>query len=77
MEAGLPNITGMFDGYGGPYQLGAFNAVSRSDGSYRCHAGTFNWGLHVDFDASIASNTYGNSDTVTPLSQSTLYVIKY
>lgn len=31
----------------------------------------------LTFNASLSNDIYGNSDTVTPLSQSTLYVVKY
>lgn len=33
--------------------------------------------FNVSFDASRSSSIYGNSNTVTPLSQSTLMLVKY
>ena len=82
MEAGLPNITGSFRPHGGnglsvKDLSGAFSA--RPDGSsvtsISGYTGTDNTG--ANFNASLSSPIYSNSDTVTPLSLTTKIVLKY
>ena len=79
--AGLPNITGYFaNGYRGVFSIfgGAFSITSAwvkfkdwgGEGSAWNYDG-------ADFNASRASVVYGNSSTVTPLSLSSILVIKY
>ena len=86
----MPNIKGNITNviYGGTTETSAENAnpqgslVYRGDlriGSYSASPGNGaklgNYGLEVD--ASLSNPIYGNSDTVTPLSLSTKFFIKY
>ena len=78
--AGLPNITGSAESEVNFIRNGQ-GAFSQSN-QYAYTIGAIKgaaYGLvkSFNFDASRSSSIYGNSDTVTPLSQSTLYVIKY
>lgn len=78
MEAGLPNITGTVGirptlGFAGT--TGAFYATNQNGADNYAQSGTAN--ALTGFDASRSSSVYGNSDTVTPTSQSTLLCIKY
>ena len=78
MEAGLPNITGTYKNpnlrYKGTVTSGALDATT-SD------ADAGNSGqlvsTYITFDAHNSNTIYGNSETVTPLSQGTLYILKY
>ena len=55
---------------------GAFSCTTESNGTAGSSGGTdFNGRIHLD--ASKSSEVYGSSTTVTPLSQSTLMLIKY
>lgn len=80
MGAGLPNITGRvyiyvraWNGEGAFYTPTGSAANAANTGSV-----TFeNTSQSTYFDASRVSGIYGNSATVTPLSQSTLYILKY
>ena len=78
MEAGLPNITGNFMAYG--YRSGntggAFSSSVQAENQLTLGTGE---GAFVGFmlNASRSSSIYGNSDTVTPLSISSIFVIKY
>ena len=40
-------------------------------------SGSYNLGTGIAMSASLSNPVYGNSDTVTSLSQSTLYILKY
>ena len=80
IEVGLPNIVGNMDkGFDSiksrTATLGAFQRthVSHSYGG----SGSGASGYYLGFNASLSNSTYGNSETVTPLSQSTLYILKY
>ena len=80
MEAGLPNITGTF-GYGqidGGAKFnasGAFTATKKDtntgfgDGKFDCP--------QISFNASRSNSIYGNSSTVSPLSESVVFCISY
>ena len=70
----MPNITGTFAGmwFGAP--TGAFTTISEPGGSARDGGGRYrNYGL----DASRSSSVYGSSTTVTPLSESCFFCIKF
>ena len=80
-SAGLPNITGHFaNGYRGVVN-GLSGAFFVSSGWTRFQ----DWGGHgsvwnydgAEIDASRVSSVYGKSSTVTPLSLSSILVIKY
>ena len=83
MEAGLPNITGVF-GLRTPLNTsdmtirlsGAFSYTTEANGTAGAASGEdFNGRIHLD--ASRSSKVYGSSTTVTPLSESTLLCIRY
>lgn len=84
MEAGLPNITGYFAprgdgnlGSGGVLAASGAFFLAESD-SVRTAGNTVVIAPHgAYFDASRSSSVYGNSEVITPLSQSTLYILKY
>lgn len=70
-EAGLPNITGRFacKASDSATPTGAFLSIKTGGGS----GDTYSSGAEIiDFDASLSSEVYGKSDTVTP-SHTTLY----
>ena len=84
MEAGLPNIEGVFKSTftvardKGTDTTGAFQSpYSKSTGYYGGTAGDSSWGYGFKFNASLSNPIYGNSEMVAPLSQSTLYILKY
>ena len=72
VEAGLPNITGRTDGDGAISPTGCFQ-----NGGAAGYAGGDSRGIRVNFDASLSSPVYGKSNTVTPLSQKVIYLIRY
>ena len=86
--AGLPNITGSFGDYvvqaelSGPVYHGVFQwpthsnnlCVALSSASYQKSVSQSDW---ISFNASRSSTIYGKSSVVTPLSRSTLYILKY
>ena len=89
-EAGLPNITAHSPGDAvaslwptrdqdafSNYFTGAIRPWYGANWEHSCAASmnTLAWGL--DFNASLSSSIYGSSTTVTPLSRSTLMLIKY
>lgn len=81
MEAGLPNITGKYNiivnytSVTGIWNAsGAFYKGSKENVGA---AGSDGLGGTLCLNASLSSSIYGSSSTVTPLSQSTLYVVKY
>ena len=78
MVAGLPNITGSTRLYSYPAEEVDTGALYREDGAgyvdNSIGQGKF---YRVNFDASLSNPIYGNSDTVTPLSLSTKFFIKY
>ena len=76
VEAGLPNITGTFDGNvddGDVEKTGAFYKTSSSFSGSNGHEG----GGIIGFDASRSFAIYGNSDTVTPLTYTVRAYIAY
>lgn len=83
VEAGLPNIIGNWSNtdakgvYGGTLQ-GAVQAGSEM-GTYYSYANGGSKHKHYEFqlNAHSCSTIYGNSATVTPLSQKTNFMIKY
>ena len=84
MEAGLPNIEGNFKSVftvakdNGTDTTGALQSpYSKSKGNYGNITSTSAWGYGFKFNASSSNPIYDNSATVTPLSQSTLYILKY
>ena len=80
MVAGCPNITGGWDDQNaGNRAIPKWGAFSGSTGeswgtAWGSNAGTVSV---VRFDASKSSSIYGKSSTVTPLSLSTKFFIKY
>ena len=79
--AGLPNITGYFaNGYRGVFSKfsGAFSITSAWVKFKDWEGEGLVWNYDgADFNASRESIIYGNSSTVTPLSLSSIFVIKY
>ncbi len=80
-DAGLPNITGSFNGqsnkYGGSWGTkgwGAFGSIYDRRG--RMNNGEDNEQYGFDFDASRSSSIYGNSSTVQPKSYTVRFLIK-
>lgn len=76
VEAGLPNITGGFDGNtddGNSNKTGAFYALNTKNSGANGGEGP---GV-VGFDASRSNPIYGNSDTVQPPALTMRYIIKY
>ena len=75
----MPNITGgagpiiVYNGgwYGGVLSL--IDVMKNQQGP----SGNQQGGGNINFDASRSSAIYGNSNTVTPLSLSTLMLVKY
>ena len=79
MEESLPNITGYFGGticLGYQY-AGAFGRFGGEGGLYGNLSATSGYTSHYDFDASRSSSIYGSSTTVTPLSESSFFCIKF
>ena len=82
--AGLPNITGDLGFHnGGVYGCisntsGAINAMSKMS-SYGLGSGSSssNAWAQADFNASLSSSIYGNSQTVQPASLEMTYCIKF
>ena len=77
MSAGLPNITGHFASATGKIYStdGAFTTDDTVKGQ---KSGSNNGSLDRGYlDASRSSSIYGSSSTVTPLSLSATFVIKY
>jgi hypothetical protein len=78
--AGLPNVTGSFGlnivTQGEAYPSGCLAAT---DGGYSVNtASGSEWRARsFDFYASRSSSIYGSSETVTPLSMSCIFCIKY
>ena len=78
IEAGLPNITGSarlykaewYNADGALFMHGEINSGNTA-AENRAARGT------LKLDASHSSSIYGSSETVTPLSRSTLMLIKY
>ena len=77
IEAGLPNITGTLCNGKGEATI-CSGAFTRTDGAPNASAAIVNYaGSIFTLDASRSSTVYGNSTTVTPLSESTLLCVKY
>lgn len=73
IEAGLPNITGWFDGWLAVlYSSGVFTLSGYNTGGYSGTNGYHN----VSFNASLSNSIYGNSTTVQPPAITMKYVIK-
>lgn len=84
MEAGIPNVKGFAGGFGFDHTMdygcsGSLtlnkSSITTSDG----HTGlsyVHTW-MDLNLDLSKVNSIYGNSDTVTPPSQSTLICIKH
>lgn len=66
INAGLPNITGMFGGFNGVTASGAFTTQNRTDDGNRCDGGSYRWGNRTYLDASRSNSIYGASNTVQP-----------
>ena len=78
--AGLPNITGKTYNLcsASDYEEGALsNGIVYTDSGYAGSTSTKNRLRDIILDASRSNPIYGKSTTVTPTSQSTLYVMKY
>ena len=75
----MPNITGTFGSYrlgdGGAFVTGAFYNNGQKYNTIAQH--TSGSSVEFGFNASRSSSIYSGSDTVTPLSESTLYILKY
>lgn len=76
VKAGLPNITGTL------HAANIWNYVGQGSFKLTTETGTYPLGSGrytstVQFDASLSSSIYGSSNAVTPLSQSTLMLLKY
>lgn len=88
INAGLPNITGSInsrctlaraadDSQGPPNYLGALYDYG-DYGNLKCdYAGVYRYTWAPGFNASRSNTTYGNSDTVQPLSLKSKYYIKF
>lgn len=82
VEAGLPNITGSFDGYefghsGGLAETTTTGAFTSEKGTT---VGTTNVGgnnIKINFNASLSNSIYSNSTTVQPPASIVNYFIKY
>lgn len=82
--AGLPNITGAWqgtlhtEGAGSSGFEGAITPGSYSRAySYAAISSATSKNNKKILDASLSNSIYGSSETVSPLSQSTLYLVKY
>lgn len=79
-NAGLPNITGAFNGnqlYDGPaYGSGAFQ-VGGATGYPTPNSGADDTQHGFHFDASLSNSTYGKSTTVQPKSITKFFIIKH
>lgn len=82
--AGLPNITGKYgyvirDAHSGQEIInGGLYRSDHNDTWLYSGAGKYWTGrVALNFDASLASSIYGSSTTVTPLSLSSIFIIKY
>ena len=84
MEASAPAITGNVGGT--PAQTTIKNELwgwgcygnNLTDTRNTCNSGGANQPIHwCKFDASLSSPIYGNSDTLTPLSQTCRFSIRY
>ena len=76
MEAGLPNITGKVSNL--PNYYGSSGCFYRDGGTEKYHlSGAEGSSASTYIDASRSSSIYGNSSTVTPLSLSSIFAIKY
>lgn len=80
--AGLPNITsdspnsGWFLTSDGVQQTGAIKLTRVGDWTTSGGPGTLDTYI-IRFDASLSNTIYGSSDTVTPLSESCKFYIRY
>ena len=83
IKAGLPNITGRMNatcsGANGtlPTRAGCLNAAGTGVMLYGGGASAYVNNATISVNASQSSSLYSKSDTVTPLSQSTLMLMKY
>lgn len=87
MEAGLPNITGRLpiryniaNKTWGQKAYGALNVNGASEGVQAMGVptdGVMTNVQQIQFNASNSNTIYNASTTVTPLSESTLYILKY
>ena len=75
VKAGIANILGSFSAIvctnHNAYASGAFRGVNGSA------SGAANGAFGYNMDASRCSSIYGNSDTVTPLSLTNIFLIRY
>lgn len=76
IEAGLPNITGTFDGNVDDGNAGKTGAFYRTSLYFKGSNGMNDAGI-IGFDASRSSTIYGKSDTVTPLTYTVRAYIAY
>lgn len=77
---GLPNIVGDHTKAVGDYlgaSSGAFSYTPGGLGIMGASSSVVNFNGNLNFDASRSNSIYGNSNTVTPLSTSTLMLMKY
>ena len=75
----MPNITGGAGPivvYNGGWYSGALSLIGVMK-NQQGPSGNQQGGGNINFDASRSSAIYGNSNTVTPLSLSTLMLVKY
>ena len=75
IKAGLPNITGSTGDTVGDHG-GQFGVFTKSRGTQGFNGGRVSW-YTLNFNASRSSSIYGSSTTVTPLSITTSFLMKY
>lgn len=79
MEAGIVNILGGPLGYVGSGLIATQRAIQVTRTGWANEGATVNpsWSREFNFDASRSSSIYGNSKTVTPLSISCSFLIRF
>lgn len=73
-EAGLPNITGYFQGSNVGDASGAFSKTGGTDAGADWNGGYK--GIRINYSASLSNSIYGNSDTVTPANWGLKIILK-
>ena len=74
----MPDVIGRFAAVSDAYNpTGAFTSGGGTGANF--NAGTFGYPIdrYYNFNASNSNTIYGSTTTVTPLSKSTLYILKY
>lgn len=77
----MPNITGTLTGTRihrtNAAAVGAFSGLTHTGKSAGADGSTYCTNSELPFNASNSNSIYGNSDTVTPKSYTTVFLIKY